>query len=179
MAVAVLYVRFCFPSVLGFFCCCPYLSWCSPRPLLPQVVANLKDAFFSRLDDAQSRVNDEMDRAVDRWGNLLQLSWRLLAKAQDSSTGRVITAGLDELLTQSEAAVAYYLPLPPTLRKNVWHGLIQALTGQGDTFVAWNNHKINIKRNGKHYLTTRGRKCSSVLLVVWHISLQFQPEGIK
>lgn len=81
------------------------------------MVANLKDAFFSRLDDAQSRVNDELDRAVDRWDNLMQLSWRLLAEAQDSAPGRVITAGLDELLTQSEAAVAYYLPLPPTLRK--------------------------------------------------------------
>ncbi len=90
------------------------------------MVANLKDAFFSRLDDAQSRVNDELDRAVDRWDNLMQLSWRLLAEAQDSAPGRVITAGLDELLTQSEAAVDYYLPLPPTLRKKVWHGLIQA-----------------------------------------------------
>ncbi|XP_026083194.1 perilipin-3-like [Carassius auratus] len=89
-------------------------------PILQQptdeVVADLKDAFFSRLDDAQSRVNDELDRAVDRWDKLIQLSSRLLAEAQESAAGRVISAGLDELITQSEAAVAYYLPLPPTLR---------------------------------------------------------------
>ncbi|XP_059364731.1 perilipin-3-like [Carassius carassius] len=81
-----------------------------------EAVADLKDAFFSRLDDAQSRVNDELDRAVDRWDKLKQLSSRLLAEAQESAAGRVISAGLDELITQSEAAVAYYLPLPPTLR---------------------------------------------------------------
>lgn len=64
----------------------------------------------------------------------MQLSWRLLAEAQDSAPGRVISAGLDELITQSEAAVAYYLPLPPTLRKKVWHELIQALAEEGDFF---------------------------------------------
>uniref|UniRef100_A0A672QK63 Perilipin 6 n=1 Tax=Sinocyclocheilus grahami TaxID=75366 RepID=A0A672QK63_SINGR len=97
-------------------------------PILQQptdeVVANLKDAFFSRLDDAQSRVNDELDRAVDRWDKLMQLSWRLLAEAQDSAPGRVITAGLDELITQSEAVVASYLPLPPTLRHE-WERRVQ------------------------------------------------------
>lgn len=98
----------------------PFLSWCTPACLLSsQVVANLKDAFFSRLDGAQSRVNDELDRAVNSWNEVMELSWRLLAEAQDSAPGRVITAGLDELITQSEAAVTYYLPLPPTLRKKV------------------------------------------------------------
>ncbi|XP_043116109.1 perilipin 6 [Puntigrus tetrazona] len=98
-------------------------------PILQQptdeVVANLKDAFFLRLDDAQTRVNDELDRAVDRWDKLLRLSWRLVAEAQDSAPGRVITAGLDELITQSEAAVAYYLPLPPTLRCE-WERRVQS-----------------------------------------------------
>lgn len=94
------------------------------------MLANLKDVFFSRLDDAQSRVNDELDRAVDRWDKLIQLSMRLLAEAQRSTPGRVITAGLDELITQSEAALAYYLPLPPALRKKG----CQALSQQGDTF---------------------------------------------
>lgn len=83
------------------------------------MVANLKDEFFSRLDDAQSRVNDELDRVVDRWESLQELSWRLLAAAQESAAGRVVTAAMDELITQSEAAVAYYLPLPPTLRKKL------------------------------------------------------------
>ncbi|XP_077071143.1 perilipin 6 [Siphateles boraxobius] len=98
-------------------------------PILQQptdeVVANLKDAFFSRLDGAQSRVNDELDRAVNRWDEVMELSWRLLAEAQDSAPGRVITAGLDELITQSEAAVAYYLPLPPTLRHE-WERRVQS-----------------------------------------------------
>lgn len=89
------------------------------------MVANLKDAFFSRLDGAQSRVNDELDRAVNRWDGVVELSWRLLAEAQDSAPGRVIAAGLDELITQSEAAVAYYLPLPPTLRCE-WERRVQS-----------------------------------------------------
>ncbi|KAF4103123.1 hypothetical protein G5714_016006 [Onychostoma macrolepis] len=104
-------------------------------PILQQptdeVVANLKDSLFSRLDDAQSRVNDGLDRAVDRWDNLMRLSWRLLAEAQDSAPGRVITAGLDELLTQSEAAVAYYLPLPPTLRHE-WERRVQSYEDEDD-----------------------------------------------
>ncbi|XP_073703990.1 perilipin 6 [Garra rufa] len=104
-------------------------------PILQQptdeVVANLKDAFFSRLDDAQSRVNDELDRAVDRWDKLLHLSWRLLAEAQQSGPGRVITAGLDELITQSEAALAYYLPLPPTLRLE-WERRVQTYEDEDD-----------------------------------------------
>ncbi|XP_067305554.1 perilipin 6 [Pseudorasbora parva] len=98
-------------------------------PILQQptdeVVANLKDAFFSTLDGAQSRVNDELDRAVNRWDELIELSWRLLAEAQDTAPGRVITAGLDELITQSEAAVEYYLPLPPTLRRE-WERRVQS-----------------------------------------------------
>uniref|UniRef100_A0A671M0P3 Perilipin 6 n=1 Tax=Sinocyclocheilus anshuiensis TaxID=1608454 RepID=A0A671M0P3_9TELE len=98
-------------------------------PILQQptdeAVANLKDAFFSRLDDAQSRVNDELDRAVDGWDKLIQISLRLLAEAQESAPGRVITAGLDELITQSEAAMAYYLPLPPTLRRE-WEIRVQS-----------------------------------------------------
>lgn len=109
-------MRFCY--IFLFVFSSPYLSILSCL-LSPQVVANLKDAFFSRLDGAQSRVNDELDRAVNRWDKLIALSWRLLAEAQESAPGRVITAGLDELITQSEAAVEYYLPLPPTLRKKV------------------------------------------------------------
>ncbi|XP_026140646.1 perilipin 6 [Carassius auratus] len=104
-------------------------------PILQQptdeVVTNLKDAFFSRLDDAQSRVNDELDRAVDRWDQLMHLSWRLLAEAQDSAPGRVITAGLDELITQSEAAMAYYLPLPPTLHRE-WERRVQSYEDEDD-----------------------------------------------
>ncbi|KAL1259591.1 hypothetical protein QQF64_010168 [Cirrhinus molitorella] len=104
-------------------------------PILQQptdeVVANLKDAFFSRLDDAQSRVNDELDRAVDRWDKLIQLSWRLLAEAQQSAPGQVITAGLDELITQSEAALAYYLPLPPSLRLE-WERIVQSYEDEDD-----------------------------------------------
>ncbi|XP_016343526.1 perilipin 6 [Sinocyclocheilus anshuiensis] len=104
-------------------------------PILQQptdeVVANLKDTFFSRLDDAQSRLNDELDRAVDRWDKLMQLSWRLLAEAQESAPGRVITAGLDELITQSEAAVANYLLLPPTLRHE-WERRVQSYEDEYD-----------------------------------------------
>ncbi|KTF92460.1 hypothetical protein cypCar_00012750 [Cyprinus carpio] len=104
-------------------------------PILQQptdeALADLKDAFFSRLDAAQSRVNDELDRAVDRWDKLIQLSSRLLAEAQESAPGRVLTAGLDELITQSEAAVAFYLPLPPTLRLE-WERRVQSYEDNDD-----------------------------------------------
>ncbi|XP_056618685.1 perilipin 6 isoform X2 [Triplophysa dalaica] len=89
-----------------------------------EVVANLKDAIFSRLDDAQSRVNDELDRVVDRWESLQELSSRLLEVAQESAAGRVVTAAMDELITQSEGALAYYLPLPPTLHHE-WEKRVQ------------------------------------------------------
>ncbi len=102
----------------GFFCCCPYLSWCSPCPLFPQVVANLKDAFFSRLDDAQSRVNDELDRAVDRWDNLMQLSWRLLAEAQDSAPGEWSPrVWMSSSLSQRRRWTTIYLCHPHCVRK--------------------------------------------------------------
>nr|XP_055066190.1 perilipin 6 [Misgurnus anguillicaudatus] len=105
-------------------------------PILQQptdeVVAHLKDAFFSRLDEAQSRVNDELDRAAHRLDELVDLSWRLLAAAQESAAGRVVTAGLDELLTRSEAAVAYYLPLPPTLHRE-WEIQVQTYEDEDDS----------------------------------------------
>ncbi|XP_051999302.1 perilipin-5-like [Xyrauchen texanus] len=98
-------------------------------PILQQptyeVVANLKDAFFSWLDDIQSRVNEELDRAVIRWDQLLELILRLLEAAQETTTGQFITAVLDELITQSEEAVAYYLPMPPTLRCE-WERRVQS-----------------------------------------------------
>ncbi|XP_051577262.1 perilipin 6 [Myxocyprinus asiaticus] len=98
-------------------------------PILQQptdeAVANLKEAFFSWLDDAQSRVNEELDRAVVRWDKLLELSLRLLEAAQETTTGQFITTVLDELITQSEEAVAYYLPMPPTLRCE-WERRVQS-----------------------------------------------------
>ncbi|XP_057196660.1 perilipin 6 isoform X1 [Triplophysa rosa] len=96
-----------------------------------EVVANLKDAFFSRLDDAQSRVNDELDRVVDRWESLQELSSRLLAVARESAACRVVTAALDELITQSETALAYYLPLPPTLHHE-WEIRVQEYEDEDD-----------------------------------------------
>ncbi|XP_052002275.1 perilipin-2-like [Xyrauchen texanus] len=105
-------------------------------PILQQptdeVVANLKNAFISRIDHAQSRMNDGLDRAADTWDKLLELSLRLLEAAQKTATGRVITAGLDELIAQSEEAVAYYLPLPPTLRHE-WERKVQSYEDEEDS----------------------------------------------
>ncbi|XP_051574419.1 perilipin-2-like [Myxocyprinus asiaticus] len=105
-------------------------------PILQQptdeVVANLKNAFFSRMDHAQSRMNDELDRVVDTWDKMLELSLRLLEAAQKTATGRVIAAGLDELITQSEEAVAYYLPLPPTMRHE-WERRVQSYEDEEDS----------------------------------------------
>ncbi|XP_072535256.1 perilipin 6 [Salminus brasiliensis] len=90
-----------------------------------EVIEYLKETFFLRLDDVQSRVNVELDGMVYRWERVLRFTWDVLEAAQASSAGQALTAGLDELLTRSEEAVDYYLPLPPILQRE-WEIRVQS-----------------------------------------------------
>ncbi|XP_066538377.1 perilipin 6 [Hoplias malabaricus] len=89
-----------------------------------EVIERLKETFFVRMGDVQSRVNEELDGMVDRWERVLKFTWDMLEAAQASPAGQGLTSGLDELLTRSEEAVDYYLPLPPTLRRE-WEIKVQ------------------------------------------------------
>ncbi|KAL7887509.1 hypothetical protein AOLI_G00052300 [Acnodon oligacanthus] len=90
-----------------------------------EVIEYMKESFFLRLEDAQYRVNVELDNMVDRWQKVLKFTWDVMEAAQASAAGQVLTSGLDELLTRSEEAVAYNLPLPPTLRRE-WEIRLQS-----------------------------------------------------
>uniref|UniRef100_A0A3B1J2Q1 Perilipin 6 n=1 Tax=Astyanax mexicanus TaxID=7994 RepID=A0A3B1J2Q1_ASTMX len=96
-----------------------------------EVIERLKDTFFLRLDDVQSRVNVELDGMVDRWEKVLKFTWEVLEAAQATSAGQALTAGLDELLSRSEEAVDYYLPLPPTLQRE-WEIRVQSYEDEED-----------------------------------------------
>ncbi|KAL6488504.1 hypothetical protein MHYP_G00022450 [Metynnis hypsauchen] len=90
-----------------------------------EVIEYMKESFFLRLEDAQYRVNVELDNMADRWQKVLKFTWDVLEAAQASAAGQVLTSGLDELLTRSEEAVAYNLPLPPTLWRE-WEIRVQS-----------------------------------------------------
>ncbi|XP_071759841.1 perilipin 6 [Centroberyx gerrardi] len=89
-----------------------------------EVMGHLKDAFFLTLDDVQVRVVDGLDGALERLERLSEASWAAVWALQDSQVGRVATSGLDEVLSRLEDATAYYLPLPPTLRRE-WEKRVQ------------------------------------------------------
>ncbi|CAL8288326.1 unnamed protein product [Merluccius merluccius] len=89
-----------------------------------EVMGHLKDAFFLVLDDAQLRVLESVDGALERIEGLLELMWVQLRALQNSHMGRMATMGLDEILTQLEDSTAYYLPLPPTMRLE-WERRVQ------------------------------------------------------
>lgn len=83
----------------------------------PQVVGHLKDAFFVTLDDVQLWAMDGLDGALDQLERLANNARAAVLMLQDTQVGRAATSGLDDVLGRLEDATAYYLPLPPTLRK--------------------------------------------------------------
>ncbi|XP_061737797.1 perilipin 6 [Nerophis ophidion] len=89
-----------------------------------EVMGHLKDAFFLTLDDVQLWMVDGMDGALDQLERLSHSAWMVVRQLQDSQVGRAATFGLDDVLTRIENATAYYLPLPPTLRRE-WEMRVQ------------------------------------------------------
>lgn len=80
-------------------------------------MGHLKHAFFLTLEDVQDRVNDELDGVLKRWERLTNAAWEVVLALEDTELGRAATSAMDEVLTRSESALAYYMPLPPTLRE--------------------------------------------------------------
>ncbi|XP_035529025.1 perilipin 6 [Morone saxatilis] len=89
-----------------------------------EVVGHLKDAFFLTLDDVQLWVVDGLDGALDQLERLSDAARAAVQLLQDTQVGRVATSGLDDVLSRLEDATAYYLPLPPTLRRE-WETRVQ------------------------------------------------------
>lgn len=80
-------------------------------------MGHLKDALLVTLDDVQLWVVDSLDGALDQLERLSDAARSAAHQLQDSQVGRAATSGLDDVLSRLEDATAYYLPLPPTLRK--------------------------------------------------------------
>ncbi|XP_059195022.1 perilipin 6 [Centropristis striata] len=91
-----------------------------------EVVGHLKDAFFLTLDDVQLWLGDNVDGALDQLERLSDAALGAVRLLQDSQVGRAATSGLDDVLSRLEDATAYYLPLPPTLRRE-WEMRVQEL----------------------------------------------------
>ncbi|XP_060936793.1 perilipin 6 [Limanda limanda] len=89
-----------------------------------EVVGHLKDALFLTLDDVQLWVVDGMDGALDQLERLADAARVAMRQLQDSQVGRAASSGLDDVLSRLEEAAAYYLPLPPTLRRE-WEMRVQ------------------------------------------------------
>ncbi|XP_054638012.1 perilipin 6 [Dunckerocampus dactyliophorus] len=82
-----------------------------------EVIAHLKDALFLTLDDVQLWMVEGLDGALDQLERLSHSAWVVLRQLQQSQVGLAATSGLDDALSRIENATAYYLPLPPTLRR--------------------------------------------------------------
>ncbi|XP_037836249.1 perilipin 6 [Kryptolebias marmoratus] len=89
-----------------------------------QVLSHLKDAFFVTLDDVQIWVVDGLDGAVNQLQRGVQTVRTAVRQLQDSQVGQAASLGLDNVLSLLEDAAAYYLPLPPTLRRE-WELRVQ------------------------------------------------------
>lgn len=89
-----------------------------------EVVGHLKDAFFLTLDDVQSWVVEGMDGALDQMERLAEATRVAVKQLQETPVGKAATSSLDEVLSRLEDATAYYLPLPPTLRRE-WEMRVQ------------------------------------------------------
>lgn len=81
------------------------------------MLGHLKDALFGTLGDVQLWVVDGLEGALDQLERLSDAARAALQLLHDSQVGRAATSGLDDVLSRLEDATAYYLPLPPTLRK--------------------------------------------------------------
>ncbi|XP_044062718.1 perilipin 6 isoform X2 [Siniperca chuatsi] len=89
-----------------------------------EVVGHLRDAFFLTLDDVQLWVVDGLDGALDQLERLSGAGLAAIRLLQDTQVGRAAALGLDDVLSRLEDATAYYLPLPPTLRRE-WEMKVQ------------------------------------------------------
>ncbi len=58
-----------------------------------------------------------LDGALDQLERLTDAARTAVQLLQDTQVGRAAMSGLDDVLSRMEDATAYYLPLPPTLRK--------------------------------------------------------------
>ncbi|KPP60012.1 hypothetical protein Z043_122017, partial [Scleropages formosus] len=86
-----------------------------------EVVGRLKDTLFLTMDDLQLRMNEGMGRVVGRTEQVMEQTRAAIQanvmSIQNSSLGGTVVSVLDELLTRSEEAAVYYLPLPDALRE--------------------------------------------------------------
>ncbi|KAM4600385.1 perilipin 6 [Polymixia lowei] len=89
-----------------------------------QVVAHLKDGFLVTLDDVQMFVVDRVDGGLDWLERLSEALLVIFRTLQESQVGMATSSGLDNTLHLLEDATAYYLPLPPTLRRE-WEMRVQ------------------------------------------------------
>ncbi|XP_035991454.1 perilipin 6 isoform X2 [Fundulus heteroclitus] len=96
-----------------------------------EVMTHLKDAFFLTLDDVQVLVVDGLDGALDRLERAADSVRAAVRQLQDTQVGQAATAGLDNILSLLEDTTAYYLPLPPTLRRE-WEMRVQEYEDEDD-----------------------------------------------
>ncbi|KAF7226485.1 perilipin 6 [Nothobranchius furzeri] len=96
-----------------------------------EVMTHLKDAFFLTLDDVQIRVVEGLDGVVDQLEHLAEMVWTSVQQLQNTQVGQAASYGLDNALSRLEDATAYYLPLPPTLRRE-WEMRVQEYEEEDD-----------------------------------------------
>ncbi|KAG7999593.1 Perilipin-2, partial [Nibea albiflora] len=89
-----------------------------------EVMGHLKDAILLTLDDVQVWVVDGLDGALDQLERLSEVARSTVHLLTDTQVGRAAASGLDDVLSRLEDATAYYLPLPPTLRRE-WEARVQ------------------------------------------------------
>uniref|UniRef100_A0A8C7XQK3 Perilipin 6 n=1 Tax=Oryzias sinensis TaxID=183150 RepID=A0A8C7XQK3_9TELE len=89
-----------------------------------EVGSHLKDAFFLTLDDLQMWVVDGLDGALNQVERLAEGVRQTGRQLQETPVGQAAALGLDNILSRVEDATAYYLPLPPTMRRE-WEMRVQ------------------------------------------------------
>ncbi|KAM4581063.1 perilipin 6 [Odontesthes bonariensis] len=89
-----------------------------------EVMTHLKDAFFLTVDDAQLWVVDNLDGALDQLERVAEAVRMTVRQLQSTQIGHAAASGFDNVLSRLEDATAYYLPLPPTLRRE-WEMRVQ------------------------------------------------------
>ncbi|MEQ2266799.1 hypothetical protein XENORESO_018750 [Xenotaenia resolanae] len=104
-------------------------------PILTQstdeAMTHLKDAFFLTLDDVQVWVVDGLEGALDQLERVSDTVRTAVQQLQETQVGQAATAGLDNVLSLLEDTTTYYLPLPPTLRRE-WEIRVQEYEDEDD-----------------------------------------------